>query len=204
MADIIYAGVSVHWYDDYKKNHTFDRAVSEKPKTSWNNFKKQKMTKNKSRHILLLATGLLWAGLAQAQESANASGGDATGSGGTVAYSIGQVVYTTNTGSSGSVAQGVQHAYEIFTVSIEETTLKISLTLFPNPTTENLTLLISDYNNEKLAYQLFDVQGKLLSNGQVTAKQTQINTSTLPPATYFINVVNQENKKVQSFKIIKN
>jgi hypothetical protein len=26
----------------------------------------------------------------------------------------------------------------------------------------------------------------------------------LPSATYFINVVNQENKKVQSFKIIKN
>ena len=50
--------------------------------------KKQKMTKNKSRPILLLATGLLWADLAQAQESANASGGDATGSGGTVAYSI--------------------------------------------------------------------------------------------------------------------
>jgi len=50
------------------------------------------MTKNKSRPILLLATGLLWAGLAQAQESVNASGGDATGSGGIVAYSIGQAV----------------------------------------------------------------------------------------------------------------
>ena len=59
--------------------------------------KKQKMTKNKLSPILLLVTGLLWAGLAQAQESANASGGDATGSGGTVAYSVGQVVYTTNT-----------------------------------------------------------------------------------------------------------
>jgi hypothetical protein len=147
---------------------------------------------------------LLWAGLAQAQESLNASGGDATGSGGTVAYSIGQVVYTTNTGSSGSVAQGVQHAYEIFTVSIEETTLNISLIAFPNPTSDNLTLQISDYNNEKLAYQLLDMQGKLLSNGQVTAQQTQINTASLPSATYFINVVNQENKKVQSFKIIKN
>jgi hypothetical protein len=162
------------------------------------------MTKNKSRPILLLATGLLWAGLAQAQVSANASGGDATGSGGTVAYSIGQVVYTTNTGSSGSVAQGVQHAYEIFTVGIKETTLNISLTAFPNPTTENLTLQISDFNNEKFAYQLFDIQGKLLSNGQVTAQQTQINTASLPAATYFINVVNQENKQVQSFKIIKN
>ena len=162
------------------------------------------MTKNKSRPILLLSTGLLWAGLAQAQESANASGGDATGSGGTVTYSIGQVVYTTNTGASSTVSQGVQQAYEIFTLGIKETELNISLSVFPNPTADNLTLQISDYNNEKLSYQLFDIQGKLLNNGQVTAQQTQINTASLPSATYFINVVNQENKKVQSFKIIKN
>jgi len=162
------------------------------------------MTKKKSRPVLLLTAGLLWVGFAQAQESANASGGDATGSGGTVAYSIGQVVYTTNTGSNGSVAQGVQHAYEIFTVGIKETELNISLIAFPNPTTENLTLQISDYNNEKLSYQLFDIQGKQLNNGQITAQQTQINMNGLPSATYFINVVNQENKKVQSFKVIKN
>ena len=162
------------------------------------------MTKNKSRPILLLASGLLWASLAQAQESANASGGDATGSGGTIAYSIGQVVYTTYTGSSGSVAQGVQQAYEIFAVDIEETTLSISLIAFPNPTADNLTLQISDFNKENLTYQFYDIGGKLLSNGQVTGQQTEINTSSLPPATYFINVLNQEDKKVQSFKIIKN
>lgn len=162
------------------------------------------MTKNKSRPFVLLVAGMLWAGLAHAQESANASGGDATGSGGTVAYSVGQVVYTTNTGSSGSVAQGVQHAYEIFTIGIKETALNISLIAFPNPTIDNLTLQISDYTNEKLSYQLFDMQGKLLNNGQVVAKQTQINMKSLPSATYFINVVNQENEKVQSFKIIKN
>ena len=88
------------------------------------------MTKNKAIPIFFLTAGLLWAGIAQAQESANASGGVATGSGGTVAYSIGQVAYTTNTGSNGSVAQGVQHAYEIFTVGIKETELNISLTAF--------------------------------------------------------------------------
>lgn len=162
------------------------------------------MTKNKSSQIVLLAAGLIWVGFAQAQESSNSSGGNATGSGGTVAYSIGQVVYTTNTGSNGSVAQGVQHAYEIFTVGIKETELNISLTAFPNPTTENLTLQISDFNNEKLSYQLFDMQGKQLSNGQILAQQTEINMNSLPTATYFINVVNQENNKVQSFKIIKN
>jgi hypothetical protein len=139
-----------------------------------------------------------------AQESANASGGDATGSGGTVAYSVGQVVYTTNTDTSGTVSHGVQQAYEIFTIGINETELNISLSVFPNPTADNLTLQISDYSNEKLSYQLYDMQGKLLNNGQVTAQQTQINTASLPSATYFINVVNQENKQVQSFKIIKN
>jgi hypothetical protein len=162
------------------------------------------MTKNKTRPIVLLAAGLLSVSLAQAQESSNASGGDAIGSGGTIAYSVGQIVYTSNTGVTGTVNQGVQQAYEIFTVGIKETELNISLSVFPNPIVDNLTLQISVYNNEKLSYQLFDMQGKLLKNGQVTEQQTQISTASLPPATYLIHVVNQENKKVQSFKIIKN
>jgi hypothetical protein len=162
------------------------------------------MTKNKSRPLAMLLAGLLLSGFAQAQESVNGSGGVATGSGGTVAYSVGQVVYTTNASASGTVSQGVQQAYEIFTLGIKETELNISLSVFPNPTADNLTLQISDYNNENFSYQLYDMQGKLLNNGQVTAQQTLINTLSLPPATYFINVVNQENKKDQSYKIIKN
>jgi hypothetical protein len=162
------------------------------------------MIKNKSKPIVLLAAGLLWASFTQAQSSANASGGNATGSGGTVAYSVGQVVYTTNTSDSGSVIQGVQHAYEILTTGIKETELNISLTAFPNPTVDNLTLQISDYNNEKLSYQLYDLQGKLLSKAQIIAKQTQINMTSLPVATYFVTIVNQESKNIQSFKIIKN
>jgi len=154
--------------------------------------------------FLILTIGLSWSDFAQSQQSSNAAGGDATGSGGSVAYSVGQLVYTTHTGSTGSVAQGVQQAYEIFSIGINETELNSSLSLFPNPIVDNLTLQISDFNKEKLSYILFDTQGKLLRNGQVTAQQTQINTASLLPATYFIKVLNQENKQVQSFKIIKN
>lgn len=64
----------------------------------------------------------------------------------------------------------MQQSNVISTVGIKETALNISLTAFPNPTTENLTLQISDYNNEKLSYQLFDMQGKQLSNGQIVAQ----------------------------------
>jgi len=149
--------------------------------------------------VFLLGLGLT--GL-QAQESINATGRDASGSGGTAAYSLGQVVYTTNSGTSGTVSQGVQQAYEIFTVGIKETELNISLSVFPNPTIDHLTLHIQDYNNEKLIYKLFDMQGKLLSKEVIISNQTQINISDLPVATYLM-IVMQKNRKVQSFKIIK-
>ena len=154
--------------------------------------------------LLILTIGLSWSDFAQAQQSSNSAGGDATGNGGSVAYSVGQIVYTTHTGSTGSVAQGVQQAYVISSVGINESELNSSLSLFPNPIVDNLTLQISDFNKEKLSYLLFDTEGKLLTNGQVIAKLTQINTASLPPATYFIKVLNQENKQVESFKIIKN
>lgn len=156
------------------------------------------------KKIVLLLTGLLWLGIAQAQESINTSGGNATGSGGTVAYSIGQVVYTTNTSTSGSVAQGVQQTYEIQSLEVSEVKPTISLKVFPNPTTSNLTLQISEYNNEEYSYLLYDMLGKALCKGQIKSQRTQINTSGLPSATYIINIQNKANQNVQSFKIIKN
>lgn len=141
--------------------------------------------------------------LLKAQQSVNSSGGNSSGSGGSVVYSFGQVVYTTNLGSAGSVSQGVQHAYEVFTIGIKKTTLDISLSVFPNPTTHNLTVYIANYNKEILIFQLFDIEGQLLKSGQIVSNQTNINMSNYTTATYFINILNQDNKKIQSFKILK-
>jgi len=133
----------------------------------------------------------------------SATGGDASGSGGTVAYSVGQIVYSTSTGTTGSVAQGVEQAYEISSVGIKETALNISLSIFPNPTNDFLTLKVEDYNNEALSYYLIDEQGKLVLNQQITNQDTQVAMSTLARGAYFINVL-KANKKIQTFKIIKN
>ena len=51
---------------------------------------------------LVCLTGL------QAQESVNITGGNATGTGGSVTYSVGQLVYEINSGSSIEMTQGVQ------------------------------------------------------------------------------------------------
>lgn len=150
--------------------------------------------------ILLLCFG----GALHAQSANTASGGEATGTGGSVSYSIGQIAYTSNTSDNGTVSQGVQQAYEIFSVGIPESTFGISLSVYPNPTIDNLTLRVSEFNSENFSYLLYDLQGRLLDNGKVTETLTPIETAQLPPATYFINVVNQESKKIQTFKVIKN
>ena len=152
--------------------------------------------------VLLLGLGLT--GL-QAQESINATGGNASGSGGSVSYSVGQIVYTTSTGTNGSVANGVQQPFEISVVTgLEEATgIMLSLTAYPNPTTEYLTLSIDDFEISNLSYQLYDMNGKLLQNAKITGNQTSIVMSNLIPATYFVKVI-QKNKELKTFKIVKN
>jgi len=152
--------------------------------------------------ITSMAFLLLGLGGLHAQESPTASGGEATGTGGTASYSVGQVVYTTNTGTNGSVAQGVQQPYEIYTtVGINETSINLELSVYPNPTTNYLTLKTDD--NANLSYQLYDLQGKLIENKKVSSNATNISLEGQPTATYFLNVV-KNNQIVKTFKIIKN
>ena len=78
-----------------------------------------------------------------AQNSTTISGGEASGSGGASSYTVGQVVYTTDTGTNGSVAQGIQQPHEIYTTAgMKETEINFELTAYPNPTTDLISLRI--------------------------------------------------------------
>jgi hypothetical protein len=150
--------------------------------------------------VLLLGLGLT--GL-QAQETIPATGGNASGSGGTVSYSVGQVVYTTNTGANGSVAQGVQQPFAISVLTgIEQTAINLVISAYPNPTTDFLQLKVESEKLKDLSFQLYNMQGKLLQNKKIEGNETSIVMSSLVPATYFVKVV-QGNKEVKTFKIIK-
>ena len=149
--------------------------------------------------ILFLGFGLT----AQAQQAATATGGNASGSGGTVAYSVGQIVYTTNTGTTGSVAQGVQQPYEIYVLGIEDNSINLALTAYPNPTTSNLTLSVGQADLSKMNFQLYDMVGKLIESRKIVSSTETIGMETLPNATYFLKVMNNSTE-VKTFKIIKN
>jgi len=142
---------------------------------------------------------------AHAQSTNTTTGGNASGSGGSVGYSVGQVTYRTHTGTNGSVAEGVQQPYEISVVTaIEEAKgINLSVTAYPNPTADYLTLSINEFVISNLSYQLYDMNGQLLQNEKITGNQTSIVMSNLVPASYFVKVI-KGNNEVKTFKIILN
>ncbi|MCK3682847.1 T9SS type A sorting domain-containing protein [Maribellus sp. YY47] len=140
-----------------------------------------------------------------AQESTNTAGGNASGGGGSVSYSVGQPVYHAYSATNGSVAEGVQQAFEISVVTaIEEAkTINLLVRAYPNPATDHLTLEVKNFKLSGLTFQLYDMNGRLLQNEKITESQTSISMGQLVPATYFVKVI-QDTRDVKTFKIIKN
>jgi len=145
---------------------------------------------------------------AQAQESVNTAGGNASGSGGSSSYSIGQIVYSTQVGTNGSLAQGVQQPLEISVIiALDETSgINLVASAYPNPTYDFLTLKIDDFASltyKAMTYQLFDMNGALLETKKIESTETRINTNNLVSSTYFIKIIS-DNIEIKIFKIIKN
>jgi len=140
-----------------------------------------------------------------AQQAIPASGGNAAGSGGSVSYSVGQVVYTSNTGTGGSSNQGVQIPFEISVVTGLEITPNISLTylVYPNPATDYLTLKMEGEAEVNYMAYLLDINGKLLMTKNIEINETIISMKDLAPAIYFLKILDKT-KEIKTFKIIKN
>lgn len=153
--------------------------------------------------ILLFSYSFLLTQLA-AQETINASGADTTSDGGSISYSVGQIAYEIYTITSGSVAGGVQQPFEISILTAIENTDNIHLTItaFPNPSTDYLTLKITDLELSNLAFQLYDLSGKLLQSNKIIDTLTSIEMEHLKASTYFVKVVHDK-KEIKAFKILK-
>ncbi|HEY9114055.1 MAG TPA: T9SS type A sorting domain-containing protein [Bacteroidales bacterium] len=147
---------------------------------------------------------LLLLGASQAQEAIPAAGGNSVGDGGSLNFTVGQVLYCSNTGSGGSVSEGVQQPYEIWVYSgiDEKESVELECSVYPNPVTNELTLKIESLNNIRLSYQLFDANGKLLENNNIETLETSISAKHLQSGTYFLKI-NSSLETIKVFKIIK-
>jgi hypothetical protein len=142
----------------------------------------------------------------QAQEAVTAGGGEASGSGGSVSYTVGQVTYAIYTTGNGSLYEGVQQPYEIYVqVGMGDAAgIDLYCTSYPNPVMEILMLEIRDLKNQPLAYQLYNLEGYLVGSKEITGSVTTISMVDLPSGTYFLKILdNSSSQLIKTFKIIK-
>lgn len=141
----------------------------------------------------------------QAQVTNPATGGNATGSGGSVSYTVGQILYNTFSGTNGVVSQGVQQPYEISVVTAIKNTEEINLefSVFPNPTRGQVKLVVKTKDFDNLRFQLYDLNGIRIQDKKIDGEETEILMESLMPSIYILKV-QSGNKEIKSFKIVKN
>lgn len=140
-----------------------------------------------------------------AQNAIPAAGGNTSGTGGSVSYSVGQLVSSQFSGSNGILTQGVQQPYEISVVTaIEEAEdITLEMIVYPNPATDFVSLKINNFEIRNLSYRLYDVRGSILKTGKVDGIETTFSLQGFSSSTYFLKLF-QGIIEIKTFKIIKN
>lgn len=142
----------------------------------------------------------------QGQEAILSSGGDGSGTGGSVAYSIGQVAYTNISDEEGSISLGVQQPNLLIFVSTHDLMRDVSVAMYPNPVHTTATLEISGSSDGILpgncSYQLYDISGRLLLHQDISEGTSHVPMGQYENAMYLIKVSCQD-AEVKTFKVIK-
>jgi len=154
------------------------------------------------KHLMILFLLGCIAGILQAQSNLVAAGGDASGEGGSVSYSAGQLDYSTKDGPGGILTEGIQQPYEISIISgLDEQQIILSAVVFPNPTSDFVELR-TGISDETIYYELLDVNGGIIVRNKLSGNSEEIDMSALSNGIYYLKVNNQ-NKTLKTFQVVK-
>ena len=151
---------------------------------------------------LLTAAIALFSLQMSAQSSIVATGGEATGNGGSVSFSVGQIAVQSNGDGTTTISEGVQQPYEISVVGVDDyPTITLNATVYPNPTLGNLQLTM---NNLQLKgeVRVYDTNGKYLFMKKIENETTFFDLSDYAPGIYYLNVYSGK-QMLKSFKVVK-
>lgn len=149
--------------------------------------------------ILLIALNL------KGQTSMNTSGGDGTGNGGSVAFSIGQVFFQVVEDPQISFSEGVQQAFEISIIDgvEEEKPFSFAISAFPNPIMDVLHIELKDEFSGTVMFQVHDAIGNLIQEGEASSSKFTIQTTNWSGGAYYLHVYITDSLQSSTLKIVK-
>ena len=137
-----------------------------------------------------------------AQQRTVSSGGNASGSGGNVAFTIVVIDYTNFSGADGAVTLGVQQPYELFSANLEEWNEEWNISVFPNPFSSYINVQFPDHI-DGVTYVLCDEQGRTVQSGELSSPQGTIQLTQLAMSSYHLRIL-VNNEQVRKYHLIKN
>ena len=120
-----------------------------------------------------------------------------------ISYTIGEGVAQTLSNGDKTITQGFHQTIISVSVIGELKDPDHAIIVFPNPTSEELTLKLKKEDVTGLQYLLFDMNGKLVIQKTLKSPETKVNVNELSEGFYILKV-QAGSKKLKSFKIIKN
>lgn len=140
----------------------------------------------------------------RAQSAVLSSGGNASGSTGSVAYSVGQLFTVPSSNGNVTVSPGVQQPYEISEiVGAEDVLPPFVVEIFPNPMTDVLHVKLPDQTNGAgYVFSLTGIDGKNYAAGVFNEADNEVNAESIPSGTYLLSVANSH-RQIRTFKIVK-
>jgi hypothetical protein len=136
-----------------------------------------------------------------AQNAVSTTGGHFKTTGGSTSFTVGQVAYVLKKGTDSYLNEGVQQVYTKKTTPIEELVYLKEVQLYPNPTQETMTLILSSKEDVQVRYTIMDYLGKEIKYGIILSEKSEISLRDLPSGNYFISL--KSKKEIRIFKMVK-
>lgn len=140
-------------------------------------------------------------------QSINSSGTSMAQSNGSLSFTVGELVVLSQTDSDGNtLGGGFTSGATISTASIQEPNgAVLNVKVFPNPTTDLITVAIQETKLSSVEIEITDINGKVISNEKYAgiSNNIGINSASWNTGTYFLTIKGDKAEVLGIYKIVK-
>jgi hypothetical protein len=159
---------------------------------------------------ILTLLGVIFCNLLQAQQFnptiISSGGGFMSNTNVKTTFTLGEPVSGDLSNGVATFNQGFQHNWIISPSKIHDNLLDNSIIIYPNPTSDLITIKFKTDNYDASIIELVDINGKVIlsKKNEVNKTEHQINLSNYQTNIYFIRISTPTGKLLGTYKIQKN
>jgi hypothetical protein len=166
-----------------------------------------------SKKIVLFGVASLMGVITYAQsitpQSVNSVGAKMSQSNSSLSFTVGELVVKSQTDANGNTlgsgfTNSATGSSTVLSVNTPDKTI-LNVSVYPNPTTDLLTIDVAATTLNHLVIEIADLQGKTLISSQYAGVSAKIgiNTASYATGTYLLMLKNENGKQLGAYRIIK-